>query len=195
MPFMFGDGAESSWDEAEDKEVARVTWWGWFVLVAFVSLLCAFGGGAIAGVAVIIGATLLVGPYVSNVLGKVWPFLKWGLIALAVVAFLLPFVKGAIGAVSETGIASVYTNAENTGAPACLGRGSRLDDGAMVAAHKTLPCGSKVKVTNQKNGASVVVTIVDRGPYARGRVIDLTKAAAQRLGFSGLAPVTLEVVS
>ena len=50
-----------------------------------------------------------------------------------------------------------------------------------------------MRVTNKKNGRSVVVTINDRGPFVRGRVIDVTPAAARTLGFSGLAPVSLEV--
>jgi rare lipoprotein A len=54
-----------------------------------------------------------------------------------------------------------------------------------------LPFGSKVKVTNKRNGRSVIVTINDRGPFVRGRVIDVTPAAAQALGFSGLTQVTL----
>ena len=55
----------------------------------------------------------------------------------------------------------------------------------MTAAHKTLPFGTKVRVTNRKNGKTVVVTINDRGPFVRGRVIDLTPAGARALGFSG----------
>jgi rare lipoprotein A len=58
-----------------------------------------------------------------------------------------------------------------------------------------LPFGTMVRVTNQRSGRSVVVRINDRGPFVRGRVIDVTPAAAHALGFSGLAPVTLAVVS
>jgi rare lipoprotein A len=61
----------------------------------------------------------------------------------------------------------------------------------MTAAHKSLPCGSKVRVTNKRTGKSVTLTINDRGPFVRGRVIDLTPAAANALGFSGLAPVSV----
>jgi rare lipoprotein A len=61
----------------------------------------------------------------------------------------------------------------------------------MTAAHKTLPFGSKVKVTNKKNGHAVMVTITDRGPYVRGRCIDLSQAGARALGFAGLAPVSV----
>ena len=62
----------------------------------------------------------------------------------------------------------------------------------MTAAHKRLPFGSRVRVTNHANGRSVVVTITDRGPYVRGRVIDLTTAGARALGFSGIAHVSVE---
>jgi rare lipoprotein A len=65
---------------------------------------------------------------------------------------------------------------------------------AMTAAHRTLPFGTKVRVTNQHTGRSVVVRINDRGPFVRGRVIDITPAAAHALGMSGLAPVTLTVL-
>jgi peptidoglycan lytic transglycosylase len=68
-----------------------------------------------------------------------------------------------------------------------------LTPGALTAAHRTLPFGTKVEVTNRGNGRSVVVTINDRGRFVRGRVIDLTPAAARAIGFSGLARVTLAV--
>jgi rare lipoprotein A len=64
----------------------------------------------------------------------------------------------------------------------------------MTAAHKSLPFGTLVKVTHRRTGKSVVVRINDRGPFVRGRVIDLTPAAARAIGFSGIAPVTLAVV-
>lgn len=64
----------------------------------------------------------------------------------------------------------------------------------MTAAHRTLPFGTMVRVTHRKSGKSVVVRINDRGPFIRGRVIDLTPAAARALGFNGLAPVHLAVV-
>jgi rare lipoprotein A len=57
-----------------------------------------------------------------------------------------------------------------------------------------LPFGTKVRVNNKRNGRSVVVRINDRGPFIRGRVIDLTPSGARALGFSGLAPVTLDVI-
>jgi rare lipoprotein A len=66
----------------------------------------------------------------------------------------------------------------------------------MTAAHKTLPFGTKVRVTNRNNGASVVVTINDRGPYVGGRIIDLSKAAAHAISMqgAGVAPVTVTVL-
>jgi rare lipoprotein A len=65
---------------------------------------------------------------------------------------------------------------------------------AMTAAHRSLPFGTMVRVTDNHSGRSVVVRINDRGPFVRGRVIDLSPAAAHALGFSGLANVTLNVV-
>lgn len=66
-----------------------------------------------------------------------------------------------------------------------------------VAAHRTLPFGSWVRVTNQRNGRSVNVKINDRGPFIAGRVIDISNEAAAALGMthSGVAPVTLHVIS
>ena len=71
--------------------------------------------------------------------------------------------------------------------------GEMANPKAMTAAHRTLPFGTKVKVTNLRNGRSVVVHINDRGPYTKGRVIDLTRAAAAKLGYinAGTAPVAL----
>ena len=65
----------------------------------------------------------------------------------------------------------------------------------LTAAHRSLPFGTKVRVTNYRTGQSVVVRINDRGPFVRGRIIDVTPAAARALGFSGLARVSLEVVA
>ena len=66
----------------------------------------------------------------------------------------------------------------------------------LTAAHKTLPFGTRVKVTNKNNGRSVIVRINDRGPFVRCRVIDVSRKAARQLGMisSGLAPVTLQVL-
>jgi rare lipoprotein A len=89
---------------------------------------------------------------------------------------------------SQSGIASVYS----TESGSRTATGARLDPGALTAAHRTLPFGSRVKVTNRSNGKSIVVTINDRGPFVRGRIIDLTPAAAHALGFCCVGQVTVE---
>jgi rare lipoprotein A len=74
--------------------------------------------------------------------------------------------------------------------------GEVFDKNALTAAHQTLPFGTKVKVTNLENGKSVIITINDRGPFARGRILDLSYAGAQALGMlgTGTARVQLEVL-
>jgi rare lipoprotein A len=72
--------------------------------------------------------------------------------------------------------------------------GERASPGALTAAHPTLPFGTRVRVTNRNNGRSVVVRINDRGPFVRGRIIDLTPAAARALGISSLANVSVDVI-
>ena len=69
--------------------------------------------------------------------------------------------------------------------------GERFNTNAYTAAHKTLPFGTKVKVTNKNTGRSVVVRINDRGPYLHGRVIDLSRASARAIGISGVADITM----
>lgn len=112
------------------------------------------------------------------------PFFRFAALAMAL-AVVSP-------AAAESGIASVYAV---PGKDRYAGRrsasGERVQPGALVAAHRTLPFGTMVRVTNRRNGKSAVVRIIDRGPFIRGRVIDVTPAGARALGFSGLAPVTL----
>ena len=69
--------------------------------------------------------------------------------------------------------------------------GERFNTHDLTAAHKTLPFGTQVRVTNEQTGKSVVVRINDRGPYVHGRVIDLSKAAAQAVGIAGTEKVML----
>ncbi len=69
--------------------------------------------------------------------------------------------------------------------------GERFDQNALTAAHRSLPFGTKVKVVDQTTGRSIVVRINDRGPFAHGRVIDLSKASAAALGMGGLARVQI----
>jgi rare lipoprotein A len=87
----------------------------------------------------------------------------------------------------QSGIASVYSTESGTRTAS----GERLNPKALTAAHRSLPFGTRVRVTNKRNGRSVVVTVNDRGPVVRGRVIDVTPAAAQLLGLSGLTQVTV----
>ena len=90
---------------------------------------------------------------------------------------------------AETGTASVYAyEGEKTAS------GERANPRELTAAHRTLLFGTRVKVTNKKNGRTVTVRINDRGPFKAGRIIDLTPAAAQRLDFDGLAPVTISAM-
>jgi rare lipoprotein A len=91
-------------------------------------------------------------------------------------------------AADQSGVASVYSTESGGGTAS----GQKLNPSALTAAHRSLPFGTKVRVTNKNNGRSVVVTINDRGPFVRGRVIDVTPAAARVLGFSGLAQVTVD---
>lgn len=92
------------------------------------------------------------------------------------------------------GMASMY----NCGPGQCsrskiTASGRKFDSRALAAAHRTLPFGTMVRVTNRRNNRSVVVRINDRGPFVRGRVIDLTPAGAHAIGMGGLAPVSLSV--
>jgi rare lipoprotein A len=91
---------------------------------------------------------------------------------------------------SYSGMGSYYWQ------PQRVASGGWFNPNAMTAAHKTLPFGTKVRVTNRNNGRSVVVTINDRGPYIKGRIIDLSKAAAKQVGMtaSGVAPVSVTVL-
>lgn len=75
--------------------------------------------------------------------------------------------------------------------------GKPFNENKFTAAHRTLPLGTRVKVTNLRNGRSVIVRIMDRGPWVRGLLIDLSKAAARRLGFTrrGVTPVKVRVLS
>ena len=101
---------------------------------------------------------------------------------------LLVVQASAAAQAEETGVASVYRYAGRTAS------GERARPADLAAAHRSLPFGTRVRVTNQRNGRSVVVRINDRGPFRRGRVIDVTPAAARELGFSGITSVSLAVV-
>lgn len=103
----------------------------------------------------------------------------------------LPQVRPLIGpAHALTGVASYYWQEQMTSS------GERFDKNAMTAAHRTLPLGTRVRVTHLTSGRFVVVRINDRGPFKPGRVIDLSQAAAEHLGMTthGLAQVRIDVV-
>lgn len=91
--------------------------------------------------------------------------------------------------VIQQGVASVYSD-KFQGRPTASGE--LHDQNAFTAASRSLPLGATATVTNLKNGKTVEVEILDRGPYARGRVIDLSKRAAASLGIDGTAPVRIE---
>jgi peptidoglycan lytic transglycosylase len=106
---------------------------------------------------------------------------------LHVIIWIASIISAICSAQAEEGIASRYDRSSG-GKLAC---GGSLNEGALTAAHKTFPCGTRVKVQNKSNGKSVTVTINDRGPFVRGRVIDVTPAAARALGLGGLARVSV----
>jgi rare lipoprotein A len=105
---------------------------------------------------------------------------------IATIVLVVAHVGLAFGA--SAGTASYYWQGQKV---AC---GGKFNPGALTAAHRTYPCGTKVRVTNKRNGRSVVVTINDRGPFVKGRIIDVSLAAAKVLGMTkaGVVPVTVE---
>ncbi len=90
---------------------------------------------------------------------------------------------------SFSGVASFYGNESGSQTAS----GQRFNQNAMTCAHRSLPFGTKLRVSH--GGRSVVVTVNDRGPFVRGRVLDLSTAAARRLGIDGIGQVTAEIVS
>jgi rare lipoprotein A len=105
----------------------------------------------------------------------------------------LLFVANLAGAQVQTGKASFYAD-KFEGIETASGEKYRHNK--LTGAHKTLPFGTKVRVTNLANDKSVEVTINDRGPYVEGRIIDLSRSAAEQLAFEnyGLADVRLEII-
>src|SRR4029079_1820435 len=115
---------------------------------------------------------------------KVWGTFGFGaLIAAAAISF-----SPQVMAAPQTGIASVYANGDGH-AWSKTANGERVNPGALTAAPRTLPFGTRVSVVNQRNGKRVVVRISDRGPFVRGRIIDLTPAGDRAIGFVGRDPV------
>lgn len=125
-------------------------------------------------------------------------------VALAFLLVLLSFIHGCARTTGyrpppeqtgqvENGVASYYARNFQHRKTAS---GERLDNQAMTAAHKTLPFGTEVLVKNVKNGKSVRVRINDRGPFVKGRVIDMTRAAFSQIASldKGIAKVEIRVV-
>jgi len=112
-------------------------------------------------------------------------------LGVAVVALMATAVwSGEADAASQCGGASWYSAGSRTA------NGERMNASALAAAHRSLPFGTRVRVENLSNGKSVVVRINDRGPFIGGRVIDLTRGAAEQIGMvkSGVARVKVTVV-
>lgn len=112
-------------------------------------------------------------------------------VSLAEASSLRKPLKHVAAGAAQSGKASWY-------GPGFHGRrtasGEIFNTHSMTAAHKTLPFGTRVKVTSRATGRSVVVRINDRGPFVRGRIIDLSQASARALGMAGLSDVTVSTL-
>lgn len=106
---------------------------------------------------------------------------------------LLSACGGARNAFTQTGQGSYYADKFAGRATAS---GARYRPGKMTAAHNTLPFGTRIRVTNVRNGRSVKVTVNDRGPHVAGRIVDVSRKAARKLDLvdAGVVPVRLKVV-
>lgn len=107
------------------------------------------------------------------------------------ITILFMFIMSGVSeAKVQHGMASYYWQ------PQRVASGGWFNPNAMTAAHKTLKFGTRVRVTNLKNKKSVIVKINDRGPFIKGRIVDLSKAAAKKIGMikSGVVKVKLEVL-
>jgi rare lipoprotein A len=115
-------------------------------------------------------------------------------VLLTLAVAMAPSARASSAGDVETGLAAVYADALNGHATAS---GQIYDRTRLTAAHKTLPFGTTIKVTNQKNGKSVVLRVNDRGPRQADRVVDISPAAATRLGFGRqlIREVMVEVVA
>lgn len=113
------------------------------------------------------------------------------LAALAICAFAIPLtIEATVPADAQTGLASFYKSGRLTA------NGERFNPNGYTAAHRSLKFGTRVRVTNLRTGRSVVVRINDRGPFVRGRIIDLAYGAARAVGLhsSGVAKVRVAVL-
>jgi rare lipoprotein A len=115
------------------------------------------------------------------------------LLTISFLATLLTSCGGSKSAFTQSGQGSYYADKFN-GRPTASGTPYR--PGKLTAAHNTLPFGTKIRVTNTRTGRSVKVVVNDRGPHVKGRVVDVSKRAARKLGLidAGVIPVQLKVV-
>jgi rare lipoprotein A len=118
-------------------------------------------------------------------------------ISIGLAAFLasgvIACVAGAAPPPAQKGLASVYSEQLNGKKTAS---GERYDSSGLTAAHRTLPLGAEIRVTNLDNGRSVRVRVNDRGPHVQGRIVDLSSRAAAALGIrTGVARVRLEILN
>lgn len=163
---------------------AGLSGWYWAGVAVFFALLL---GSLPIGQAITIalGTACLIG---AGLFLDGWRRLAWLIAGLLVLS--APLLSAAQA--QQAGIASVYSDKYHGRRAA---NGQTFNQGALTAAHRSLPFGTRVRVTNQANGKSVVVTITDRGPFVKGRVIDLSRAGQRAIGMPyGLARVRLEVL-
>ena len=121
---------------------------------------------------------------------------KWRPYSIKGVRYEPMHPRSAVG-FTEEGIASHFDESRLFFFPGKSAIGENQWSWSHAAAHKTVPLPSRVRITNLKNGRSVVVRVNDRGPFIPGRIIDVTPPVAKKLGFykQGLAPVRIEVLS
>ena len=109
---------------------------------------------------------------------------------------IISYILANVPVYAETCIASYYNIGEKSQPGNITASGIPLNDNYLTAAHKTLAFGTRVRVTNLKNGNSVKVLITDRGPYKKDRCIDVSLKTAKELGMikAGIVPVSVEVI-
>ncbi|MGI4834278.1 MAG: septal ring lytic transglycosylase RlpA family protein [Janthinobacterium lividum] len=122
-----------------------------------------------------------------------WSVARWRSLAAGAVACLLAACGPSRSAFTESGQGSYYAD-KFAGRPTASGAPYR--PGQLTAAHNSLPFGTRIRVTNVRTGRSVKVVVNDRGPHVKGRIVDVSKRAAAKIGLldAGVAPVRLRVI-
>jgi rare lipoprotein A len=111
---------------------------------------------------------------------------------ILVVLFFILNSSYAADLTAQRCVASVYSSHDKDQTGTRTASGVPLNDSAFTAAHKSFPFGRKVRVTNTSNSQFVIVKITDRGPYVKGRCVDITRAAAKVIGCNGICKVIVE---